>query len=175
MQTIVWLPTKGALSSIPKYWKTISELCDNYNIILKPHPQEDSSILEKLQGSGIIVVQDSDSASYYKVADFVLCDYGGSAFGALYTDRQFIFLSPDNPEQDKKNYCIESPEVELRKYFSTIEEPDAVYLRELLANTKHWEQDKAIRKEKFLDFFVPNCGKSGKCAAQVLSHNLLEN
>ena len=168
LQTIVWLPTKGPLSSIPKYWKTISELCDNYNIVLKPHPQEDSSILEELQESEIIVVQDSDSASYYKIADFVFCDYGGSAFGALYTDRPLLFLSPDNPDQDKINYCLESPEVELRKYFLTVDKPDSNYLKEMLANKKHWKLDEAVRKKKFLEFFEPNCGNSGKIASEVL-------
>ena len=175
LPTIVWLPTKAPLSSIPKYWKAISELCDKYNVILKPHPQEDSSLLEELQESGIIIVQDSDSASYYKIADFVFCDYGGSAFGALYTDRPFLFLSPENPEQDKKNYCPKSPEVHLRNYFSTIEKPDSANLIKLLTNAKHWELDAEIRKKKFLEFFEPNRGESGKCAVQVLKHNLFEN
>ena len=174
-KTIVWLPTKGPLSSIPKYWEIISELCDKFNIVLKPHPQEDSTLLEELRESRIIVVQDSDSASYYKIADFVFCDYGGSAFGALYTNKAFLFLSPDNPEQDIKNYCPESPEVDLRKHFSTLEEPDALYLRELLTNTKHWESDAKKRKEKFQEFFEPNFGEAGKCASQVLINYLIGN
>ena len=173
-QTVVWLPTKTPLSSIPKYWRTISEICDDYNVVLKPHPQEDCSLLEELKESGIIVVNDSDSASYYKIADFVLCDYGGSAFGALYTDKPFIFLSPDNPAQDKKNYCSESPEVELRKYFSTIEKPNVTYLKEILSDTKHWVLDTEKRKVKFLEYFEPNRGKSGKCASQTLKNSLFK-
>ena len=109
-----------------------------------------------------------------KLPTLFFCDYGGSAFGALYTDRPFLFLSPENPEQDKTNYCPNSPEVHLRNYFSTIDKPDSDYLRKLLTNAKHWELDAEIRKKKFLEFFEPNRGKSGKCAVQVLKHNLFE-
>ena len=93
----------------------------------------------------------------------------------MYRETSTLYFSPENPEQDKKNYCPKSPEVHLRKYFSTIEKPDSANLIKLLTNAKHWELDAEIRKKKFLEFFEPNRGESGKCAVQVLKHNLFEN
>ena len=172
LKTILWLPTKGQLSSLPKYWRAIARLCKDYNVILKPHPQEDHSLLEDIEATGIILVRDSDSASYYKIADFVFCDYGGSAFGALYTNTPFLFLSPDNPEQDTKNFCQESPEVGLREDFTTIQEPDHEYIKELLTNNSLWKLDAKKRKAKSKKFFEPNFGKAGEFAAMLLKNRL---
>ena len=68
------------------------------------------------------------------------------AFGALYTNTPFLFLSPDNPEQDTKNFCQESPEVGLREDFTTIQDPDFEYIKELLTNNTLWELDAKKRK-----------------------------
>jgi len=174
-KTILWLPSKGKLSSIDRYLEMMSRLCDNYNVILKPHPQEDEERLRLAEKTPIIVETSPDSAPFYKLADFVFCDYGGSSFGALYTDKPIIFLSPLNPEQDKKNYSHNSPEVELRKHFVTIEEPSTDELNEKLNDQVIWKSERAIREKIRKRYFNDNYGNAGKTAAQLLLRYLKES
>lgn len=167
-KTILWLPTKNLLSSIPKYSNTMIELSKNYNVILKPHPQENLEFLKEIKNSNIILCNYHDSAPFYKLADFVFCDYGGSSFGALYCNKPIVFLSPDNPEKDLTNYSHCSPEIELRKYFLTLtdEAPKKILL--LLQDSKFWLNDcknRAALREKF---FLNNYGESGRTAASFL-------
>ena len=120
MLTIVWLPTKAPLSSIPKYWRAISELCDKYNVILKPHPQEDSSLLEELQESGIIIVQDSDSASTTKLPILFFVIMEDQHLVLCIRINHFFSYLQRTPSKTRKNYCPKSPEVHLRNYFSRL-------------------------------------------------------
>jgi len=167
-KTILWLPTKGKLSSIEKYADIMIELCTSYNVILKPHPQEDLEILKKIDSTAVILSKSYDSAPYYKLADFVFCDYGGSAFGALYVDKPIIFLSPDNPERDSRNYSSESPEVELRSHFLTFDKCTTIEITRKLNDQAFWNGQKGIRETLRKKYFKCNYGSAGKQAADFL-------
>ena len=170
-KTLLWLPTKDGLCSIDKYVNVISKLRNNYNVLLKPHPFEENSRIKRAVSCGIEVVKSSDSAPFYKIADFVFCDYGGSAFGALYMDKPILFLSPDNPYNDK-HYSNDSPELILRKELLNIDDIKIDELTNLLNNESHWAQQKIIRKDLRSIFFLDNYGKSGRYAAKLLKDKL---
>ncbi len=165
LKTILWLPTKNLLSSIPKYSDTMKRLSSKYNVILKPHPQENSQFLKSINHSNIILSEHHDSAPFYKLADFVFCDYGGSAFGAIYCDKPVVFLSPDNPEKDLINYLTTSPEVFLRNYFLTLNNESENEIVSCLEDKNYWLSDSNIRAKLREQFFLKNFGNSGKTAA----------
>ena len=143
-------------------------------MVLKPHPQEDAEVLKKVKASPIILSQFPDSAPFFKLADFVFCDYGGSAFGALYTDKPVIFLSPDKPEQDD-NYSPDSPEVELRESFPTLDKCSTSELRKKLNDDSFWITQKEMREEMRNKYFKVNYGYAGKTAARLLQDYLEES
>ena len=167
-QTILWLPTKEHLSSISKYSNTMMDLSKYYNVILKPHPQENPDFLKRIKNSKIILVNHHDSAPFYRLADFVFCDYGGSCFGALYCDKPIIFLSPDNPDKDLKNYSPNSPEVLLRNESLVITDENSYEISLLLQDPNLWREDCKKREDLRAKFFLGNYGKSGKRAADFL-------
>ena len=171
-KTILWLPTKDGLCSIDKYVNIISKLRDNYNVLLKPHPFEENARIKIAVSCGIEVVESSDSAPFYQIADFVFCDYGGSAFGALYMDKPILFLSPDNPYKDK-HYSNDSPELILRKKLLYIDDIKIDELTNLLSDKSLWAKQKIIRKELRSIFFTDNYGKSGEYAAKLLEDKLI--
>jgi CDP-glycerol glycerophosphotransferase (TagB/SpsB family) len=168
LKTILWLPTKNLLSSIPKYSEMMKRLSSKYNVILKPHPQENPQFLELINHSNIILSEHHDSAPFYKLADFVFCDYGGSAFGAIYCDKPVVFLSPDNPEKDSINYSATSPEVFLRNYFLTLTNESENEIVSCLEDKNYWLSDSNIRAKLREQFFLNNFGNSGKTAAMQL-------
>ena len=95
-QTILWMPTwdvfgDNACSIIP-FAKPISGLMDTFNIVVRPHPvslRKDIEAIEFLESLkyNIDRAPTRDMNKLFKVADFVFCDHGGSAFGALYLEK----------------------------------------------------------------------------------------
>ena len=168
LETILWLPTYDSLSSIPKYLLTMSALTRFYNVILKPHPLESSELIEQVKKTPIILSQFMDSAHYFKWADFVFCDYGGSAFGALYFNKPIVFLSPEKPEIKMNTYSSNSPELLLRQKFLTITEEKPKDIIKILKETDFWIKDANKRSELKSKFFFENPGASGVKAAKIL-------
>lgn len=173
LRTILWLPCKDLLSSIPKYLDTMLELTKDFNVILKPHPLENPRVLERVKNSSIILSEYHDSAPFYKLADFVFCDYGGSAFGAMYCDKPIVFLSPDNPERGLKKYSPNSPELGLREHFVTLTNEKPEEILRILQNSSFWSKDSKIRSKLRSRFFMNNYGESGKTAANHLQQKYI--
>ncbi len=100
-RTIVWLPTWTSLSSIDKYYKVISSLKNDYNIVIRPHPSfksKEPEIYKKLFTVDFNYIDqnaDEDNVPLYVLADLMLFDYGGPMFGALYLNKNFAFLEMD--------------------------------------------------------------------------------
>ena len=107
-KTIVWLPTWTSLSSIDKYYKAISLLRIDYNVVVRPHPSFkafDPEIYSKLFNTSFNYIDekgDNDNVQLYALADLMLFDYGGPMFGALYLKKNFAFLEMDL--EAKKHY-----------------------------------------------------------------------
>lgn len=168
LKTILWLPTYDSLSSIPKYLDTMLKLTENFNVILKPHPLDKTHLLERIKKSPIILSEYHDSAPFYKLADIVFCDYGGSSFGALYCKKPIVFLSPDNPEIKMSKYSPNSPELILRKHLLTLNNEKPQEILQILQNSDYLVEDSKTRTNLRSKFFMNNFGVSGKTAANHL-------
>ena len=177
-KNIVWLPTHSPVSSLPKFLRIIESLHDNYDIYLKPHPasfheiRNLGKILEKLPNIHVIK-KEINSIDLLKIADFVFCDYGGSAFTAIHNDKNVLFLNTDNINYLAKQYPfgLDTPEVLLRKEIINFDPyctGDDI-LKALKDNTI-WEEQKKVRKSIRERFFTI----TKEPASQKIANKLFE-
>jgi hypothetical protein len=179
-KTILWMPTTGAqiiesssVCSIPSFAKPLAELKSKYNIIVRPHPisfRNDPEYIELLQSLNYKIdsLATRDMNKLYKVVDFVLCDYGGSAFGAIYLDKNLILL--DLRDSEPASLVADSSNLELMDNFPMLTLGDIQKVEELIDNDNIWLEQKEIRSTFFRKYFADNRGQSARCAADILSN-----
>lgn len=171
-KTILWMPTFGeGICSIPYFAAAMSGLIDAYNFIVRPHPisfvenPKDIALLESL---GYRIDRDSvrNTSKLYKLADAVLCDQGGSAFGALYLGKRLVLLEVPNARDwySTRN----SSNFHLEEYFPILKQEEAQKLNELMEDEAYWADREpkttGLRKLYFADY----PGNSSKIAAEIL-------
>ncbi|NGX28912.1 MAG: hypothetical protein K940chlam1_01100 [Candidatus Anoxychlamydiales bacterium] len=174
-KTIIWLPTWGEICSIPTFYKSISSLMKKYNVVVKPHPSSLQHEKEKIKllddcHFTCVIKKNFDNLFLYTIADFVICDYGGPPFGAIYTDKNLLLLNSDN--KTLKNYQYlepDSPDIEIRKYILNISAKDISLLSNLIENTSFWGEQKKIRSDLRKKYFSQNYGNSTETFAKILS------
>lgn len=169
---IVWLPTWKGLSSVGIYDEAIADLMDQYNVVIKLHPLmavDDHKRAAGLDRHGFtLVIGDSrDNLPLYQLADFMLCDYGGPAFGGIYTDKNLLLLNVPGAEEDEYTGA-DSPDVLIRRDIVSIDPDQAGRLRPLLGDARLWEAQAAVRRRLRERFFAPYYGFSSEIAAQAL-------
>jgi len=176
-KTIVWLPTWLVLSSIDYYYKAISSLRLNHNIVVRPHPSmksNDPENYKKLFSVDFNYIDedgDDDNVQLYALADLMLFDYGGPMFGALYLNKNFAFLELDIESKYKARLGKLSSEDYIKSFFSDriakVENLDFI-CNYCLNNPPPIDIIKSLREE----FFNTNYqGNSSKRAYQLLSSN----
>ena len=84
--TVVWLPTWKSLSSVPLHAHAVAGLQERFNVIVKLHPlahDDGTRSADILAEAGIstVITDATDNLPLYRIADYLLCDYGGPAFG----------------------------------------------------------------------------------------------
>ena len=171
-KTIVWLPTYNNLSSIDEFAKPISELKSKYNILVKPHP---GTLLQELKRVEYIkdleftkfISEPFDNLKLFQIADFIICDYGGTAFGAIYTDKNLILLNVTNYKLDD-NLEYNSSDLELRKSIPNYDFDDIDSLHDLLLNHQYWVEQKIVRKMIREKYFKGNYGKASAEVVKTL-------
>jgi len=171
--TIVWLPTWKALSSVSHFDKEIGALTEKYNVIAKVHPLMPGSEPHRVQALEqqpltSLITDHSDNLPLYQLADFMLFDYGGPPMAALYTDKNFLLLDVPNASQDIFT-GTQSPDIALRRYFKHLPSGSGE-LEGLLADDALWDEHKAICKELRRKYFAPHYGFAAHVAAQALTH-----
>jgi hypothetical protein len=171
-ETIVWLPTKGELSSIKTYSPVIAKLIDQYNIVVKPHPlsiTEDEQDIDLLKHQNFNKIIDDfiDNTYLFYVADYIFSDYGGTAFGAIYTDRKLLLLNLPEPEQDEL-VGVDSADIALRQTIININPEDGEELPVILADTKIWEAQKQTRSHLRDQYFASYYGNAAEITAVIL-------
>ncbi len=169
---LVWLPTWKGLSSVGIYDEAVAALLDRYNVVIKLHPlmaADDPTRAAGLDRYGFThVIGDSrDNLPLYQLADFLLCDYGGPAFGGIYTDKNLLLLNVPGAEVDEYTGA-DSPDVLIRREIANINPEDADRLRPLLDDTRLWEEQRAIRRRLRQRFFAPYYGFSSEIAVLAL-------
>lgn len=172
-QTVVWLPTWSTLSSIDLFATAIARLQTRYNVIVKPHPitiTEEVARMRALERFACVIREHIDNVELFQLADFLLCDYGGSAFGGIYTDRNVLLLDLPNAEADPLT-GKDSSDIWLRKYLPHISAQQSDHLEELLDNTQLWEAQRPIRKTLSQYYFAPFYGYAGQVAALAIANS----
>lgn len=174
-KTILWMPTYDlfgdGVCSIPRFAKALSNLMADFNVIVRPHP-----ISFRLDPEGIELLKslsykiDSlairDMNSLYGIADAVLCDHGGSAFGALYLGKKLIFLETQN--SDVSVVGKNSSNQELMKYFPVVDVEGASRLDVILNNESLWYECMKNARPVFDKFFADYRGNSSEKAVEIL-------
>jgi len=170
--TIVWLPTWKTLSSVDHFNSEITSLLSDYNVVVKVHPlmpeSEPSRVkaLEKL-GFNSLISDARDNVPLYQLADYMLFDYGGPAFGGIYTSKRFVLLNVPQAENDLLT-GRDSPDILLRRDVLNVN-PGEGALRPLLQDDSHWDRQNAVIKRLRRDYFAENFGTSAASAAQAIT------
>ena len=173
-QTIVWLPTWRELCSLDLYAEQLSLLASAYNVIVKPHPlsvQSEPARIERLQQLPFtrVITEHLDNLELFRIADFVVCDYGGPAFGALYLDKKIILLNVPGAENDSLT-GHDSADIALRHSLPALDAFTIPKIWGLLEDEAMWEQQKLSRRQLRNNYFAPYQGFSASVAAQALGN-----
>lgn len=174
LQTIVWLPTWRELCSIDLYAEQISLLTSAYNVIVKPHPlsvQTEHARIERLQQLPFtrVITEHVDNLELFRIADFMVCDYGGPAFGALYLDKKVFLLNVPGAEDDALTGG-DSADISLRQSLPNLDTFTIPKIWGLLEDEETWGQQQLIRRQLRNYYFAPYQGFSASVAAQALGN-----
>ncbi|UFS72434.1 CDP-glycerol glycerophosphotransferase family protein [Geomonas sp. RF6] len=173
-KTIVWLPTRGKLSSVPIYLSAMSALTDRFNIVLKPHPldlEEGSGIAASLRGAGLTHLIDYmvDNTELYQAADYILADYGGIIFSALYLDKNLLLLNVPGAESDPNIGGSNSEDIVIRGFLRSVDPGERDRIGEILSDEREWQMQKIKRGSLRKIFFASYDGCSAAVAASTLN------
>ncbi len=167
-KTIVWMPTVLP-SSIKDFINIVEILSDEYNLLVNIHPLIDREDLEVLSNSKIKnnVIKTNNNIDLFAIADFIVCDYGGAAFSAIYLNKNILLFDLPNAE------CVDilgkdSAEFYIRKYIPGFNNTKAIEIMNSFKNKKYWEEQEKIREQLFDIFFADYRGFSSYYAAKTI-------
>jgi len=181
---IVWLPTRYQ-HTLRECAEAVSALSSEYEVLLKPHPlswEEEPELIGWLQSLPFkaLLGPDVDNLYLFALADFVFCDYGGTSFGALYTDQPLLLLNHPadkvfdpvqlhSPDAQKTTLAELNPtELLLRETLVNLDPHELARLPEILRDTALWQTQKTARQALRKRFFAPYYGSSAQRVAQIL-------
>jgi SAM-dependent methyltransferase len=173
-QTVVWLPTWHDLSTVGLYDEAIAGLRDRFNVLVKVHPlmaATEPAKVEALEDLGFnqVVRNAMDNVALYRLADYVICDYGGPAFGAIYTDRNLLLLNVANAPRNEV-LGEDSTEMIVRQSIVNLDLTQASQIGDLLADESLWSKQREQRARLRRMFFAPYFGYSSRIAATILEN-----
>lgn len=173
-QTVVWLPTWSTLSSVDAFGESIARLTARYNVVVKVHPlmqATEPARVDRLEALGFtcLIRDATDNLPLYRIADFMLFDYGGPAFGAIYTDRNLLLLDLPGARDDAL-LGRDATEFDLRESLPSIGPDQASRLPELLGDPTVWERQAPARAALRRRYFAPYYGFAAKMAATALEN-----
>ena len=127
-------------STITSYFHHISPLSNKYNITIRPHPLEidpkstrfNEKVYELAKSNPKIfdLNPSKDLSELYSEADFVITDYGGSIFSALYLDKKILLL--DHPDAINDIGSLESNSLEARDFLPSLDLESGHKLQEII-------------------------------------------
>ena len=173
--TVLWMPTYDTFNenvcSIPYFAEELAKLKSQFNIIVRPHP-----ISFRLDPQGIELLRslefkiDGDPArdmnKMFRVADTVLCDHGGSAFGALYLGKKLVFLR--TPTEGNAAVVKESSNLELMEHFPVLDADRVETLGQLLNDSVFWESCLRNGRQLSDKYFANYRGNASRMTAEIL-------
>jgi len=105
---IFWTPThidgNEEADNINLWINKINALTKNYNIIIRPHPKTlmtRPNFVNKLNKLNYFVDKEQNRkiGELFKISDFVISDYGGTLFSAIYLDKPILALNLKNDSE----------------------------------------------------------------------------
>jgi hypothetical protein len=171
-KTVLWMPTYGdGACSIPSFARPLSTLAQRVNLIVRPHPisfdkkPDDIALLESLDYR---IDRDPmrDMNKLYRLADYVLCDFGGSSFGGLYLKKRVVLL--DVPGAHEWFSVRNSSNLDLAEYFPSLSSDRIEKLLELIDDEAQWTKIDAVVDSLRAKYFAPLEGRSAAKAAELL-------
>lgn len=170
--TLVWLPTWKTLCSVPLHASAVAGLRERFNVIVKLHPLAaqdgtDSARILSACGFDSVITDARDNLPLYQIADYLLCDYGGPAFGGLYTDRRVLLLNVPGAESDELT-GVDSPDLVIRQVVANLNPGSTQALEQALADQDLWDRQRVVRHELRQAFFAPHYGFAARVAAGAL-------
>ncbi len=173
--TLAWLPTWSRHSSIDAFAETIAALGETMNILLKVHPltaTTEPERMARLAGLGLKpVALTFDNVELFRAADIVAADYGSSAFGAIYADRDLVLLDvPGAASADDEFAGPESIDHRLREWILNIDPDEGHRIGEFLDDTSGRQQQAQVRDRLRRWLFAPFDGFAGEIAAAAIRH-----
>ena len=106
----------------------------------------------------------------YLITDFVMCDYGGSLFSALYLNKKILLMNHKDAYLDEGVYTSES--IELRKYLPSINETDAHGIKEIFDDQKIFFLKEKYQEARNIYFGTNKSSECSKIVAQKLEKTL---
>lgn len=169
--TIVWLPTWKNLSSVDHFNEEIAALRPVYNVVAKVHPLMPESEPERVErlthlGLNALLTGSEDNLSLYQLADYMLFDYGGPPFAAIYSGKRFLLLNVPGAENDALT-GPQSPDIQLRAHFANVD-AGSNRLANLLEDQNVWRAHETAADLLRSEYFAPNYGNSAKIAAAAI-------
>lgn len=169
--TIVWLPTWRDLSSVGHFNAEVAALRDEFNVVVKVHPLMPRSEPERVAalfslGLNAVIDDAGDNLPLYQLADYMLFDYGGPPFGAIYTSKRFVLLNVPDADKDALT-GPDSPDLMLRGEFANVD-IGACGIRSLLCEGAHWKDHQIASDRLRAQYFAPRFGTSAKAAAGAI-------
>jgi len=173
--TLAWLPTWSRHSSIDAFAEGIAALRDQFNVLLKVHPltaTAEPARMARLADLGLRPVGDVnfDNVELFHAADMVAADYGGSAFGAIYADRELVLLNTPGVGSDGDDPAMgpDSLDVQLREWILNVDPGESDAIRGYYTDASAREQQRSTRARLRRSLFAPFDGCAGEVAATVL-------
>lgn len=172
-KTALWLPTHTEVNSIIDFADMVAQLGDDFNIILKPHPQLlreiesfDDFIHSKIPECKIL--NKINNMELFPIADFVFCDYGGSVFSAINSDKNVLLFNTKRVDVLETIFGLNSPEVEIRQDIISFEKEQTQEFLKAIQDKTIWKNQAEVRQKIKNRFFVQLNGKSAENIANTL-------
>jgi hypothetical protein len=160
-KTLVWLPTHTKISSVIYFQPIIAKLQNEFNIIIKTHPlnyyevSDFDNFMRKSIPEGIII-NDVDNIKVIPIADFAVCDYGGSVFYAIHADKNVILLNTPKPELLTGTFATNTPSNIIRDRIINFYPDEEEKFFAALKDDSIWERQKEARAQIRAEFFTDN-------------------
>lgn len=171
-KTVVWLPTYQNICSIDLHAEKVRPLQERYNLIVKPHPSSFVSETERIRllerlGFNRIIRGMFDNLKLFRAADWVLSDYSGTAFGAIYTNRPLLLLDVPGAA-DHPQVGPDSPDILIRSTLAHIRHDDVRPLEGILEDAALWLNQMREQGKWREHFFASHDGGASRKAADTL-------
>lgn len=168
---VVWFSTvQSSFGVLREFASAIASLVPEYNVLVKPHPEgtKSTDFLDAYPFTRVI--RDYlDNLLLFQIADYVLCDYGGTVFSALYTDCQLLLLDhPHYQSRTEESATVPNTDLWLRQHLTHLSLDEADQIPTLLRSESHWQAQKQKRQWLRQQFFADHYGSSAQVAAQHL-------